>query len=301
MPDAISARRVIRPLQALAMGLSLLAMVSASLRVSAQGTASSDGTHAVFPDVKLWYTDTGGSGVPIILLHAGTGSSRVWEFQIPTLTAAGFRVIAFDRRGWGRTVSAVATTPAAADVIRLADYLTIDRFHLFGTAAGGFVAFDTALSYPNRIRSLTVANSIGGIEDEEAKAIGRRIRTPEFEALTEDVKELGPEYRAANPDGLRRWLELEKLSRPEGPRQAAQPFKSRISLAAIETLTMPVLVIAGGADLYAPPTLMRQFASHIKGVSFVVIPDAGHSAYWENPALFNQTLVEFLRRQKERR
>lgn len=285
---------------ALAIGLLLLATAGAS-RVSAQGAPASDGTYAVLPDVKLWYTDTGGSGAPIILLHAGTGSSRVWDYQTPALTAAGFRVIAFDRRGWGRTVTAPSTTPAADDLIRLADYLKIGRFHLFGTAAGGFVAFDFALSYPERLRSLTIANSIGGIEDEEARVIGRRIRTPEFEALTEDVKELGPEYRAANPDGLRRWLELEKLSRPERPLQPAQPFKSHITLAAIEKLTVPVLVIAGGADMYAPPTVMQQFAGRIKSALFVVIPDVGHSAYWENPSLFNKTLVEFLRRQEERR
>ncbi|MEO8678462.1 MAG: alpha/beta hydrolase [Vicinamibacterales bacterium] len=267
--------------------------------LGAQSGTPGDGAYAVFPDAKLWYTDTGGPGVPIILLHAGTGSSRVWEYQIPVLTKAGFRVIAFDRRGWGRTVSTVTTTPGADDLIRLADYLKIDRFHLLGTAAGGFVAFDAALSYPSRLRSLTIANSIGGIEDEEARAIGRRIRTPEFEALTEDVKELGPEYRAANPDGLRRWLELEKLSRPEGPLQPAQPFKGHITLAAIEKLTMPVLVIAGGADMYAPPTVMRQFATRIKGASFVVIPDVGHSAYWESPELFNKILVGFLVGHKE--
>jgi pimeloyl-ACP methyl ester carboxylesterase len=287
------------PIQLLA-GLLVLAIAVASLSASGQGSAASEGTYAVFPDVKLWYTDTGGPGVPIILLHARTGSSLAWEYQIPALTKAGFRVVAFDRRGSGRTVSTLSTTPAADDVIRLADYLKIDRFHLLGTAAGGFVAFDTALSYPNRVRSLTVANSNGSIEDEEAKAIGRRIRTPEFEALTDDVKELGPEYRAANPEGLRRWIELEKLSHAPGPAQPAQPFKSHVTLAALETLAMPVLIIAGGADLYAPPTLMRQFASRIKGASFVVIPDVGHSGYWESPTLFNKTLVDFLVRHKER-
>jgi len=88
IPEAI--RRLVYPL--------LLLVVAASSLVTAQGVA--DGTYAVFPDVKPWYTDTGGSGVPVILLHAGTGSSRVWEYQVPVLTKAGFRVIAFDRRGW---------------------------------------------------------------------------------------------------------------------------------------------------------------------------------------------------------
>ena len=47
------------------------------------------------------------------------------------------------------------------------DHLKIDRFHLVGTAAGGFVAWDYALSFPRRLRSLVVANSIGGVQDPE--------------------------------------------------------------------------------------------------------------------------------------
>ena len=56
--------------------------------------------YATVPGARIFYRDTGGSGVPAILLHAATGSSRVWEYQIAAFTAAGYRVIAFDRRGW---------------------------------------------------------------------------------------------------------------------------------------------------------------------------------------------------------
>src|ERR1700685_3939665 len=60
--------------------------------------------YAEVPGARIFYTDTGGSGVPVVFLHAATGSSRVWEYQLPPFTKAGYRVIAFDRRGWGRTV-----------------------------------------------------------------------------------------------------------------------------------------------------------------------------------------------------
>src|SRR5271165_2558898 len=60
--------------------------------------------YAELPGARIFYIDTGGSGVPVVFLHAATGSSRVWEYQIPAFTAAGYRVVAFDRRGWGRTV-----------------------------------------------------------------------------------------------------------------------------------------------------------------------------------------------------
>ena len=60
------------------------------------------------------------------------------------------------------------------------DYLKIDRFHLLGTAAGGFVAWDYALSFPKRLRSLVVANSIGGVQDPEYQEAMQRLRTPDF-------------------------------------------------------------------------------------------------------------------------
>ena len=59
------------------------------------------GAFATFPGRKIWYVDTGGSGTPVVLLHAASGSVLMWERQLPALRAAGFRVIAFDRVGWG--------------------------------------------------------------------------------------------------------------------------------------------------------------------------------------------------------
>src|SRR5947209_4271514 len=111
-------------------------------------------------------------------MHAATGSVRSWEHQTPALVKAGYRVIAFSRRGWGDTTvepnAPIGT--AADDLIALMDALHIDRFHLVGTAAGGSVTFDTALSYPQRLRSIVVANSIGGVQDPEFVALGNRLR-----------------------------------------------------------------------------------------------------------------------------
>jgi alpha-beta hydrolase superfamily lysophospholipase len=53
------------------------------------------------PGVRLFYRDSGGDGVPVVFLHAYTADSRGWEHQVPVFTAAGYRFIAFDRRGWG--------------------------------------------------------------------------------------------------------------------------------------------------------------------------------------------------------
>ena len=71
----------------------------------ATGASRSDPAHGAqidLPGVKLWYTDTGGKGAPIVLLHANTGTSAPGRQQNDVFSKAGYRVIAFDRRGWGK-------------------------------------------------------------------------------------------------------------------------------------------------------------------------------------------------------
>jgi pimeloyl-ACP methyl ester carboxylesterase len=242
-------------------------------------------------------------GVPLLLLHAGTGSTVVWEHQFAAFTAAGYRVIAYDRLGFGRSVLNPGADPATSvdDLQGLARDLDIDAFHLIGTAAGGGVAFDVALSLPQMVRSLVVANSLGAVQDPEYLAMGRRLRPPAFTALPPDLRELGPSYRAAQPAGTARWLELEHQSDPITPLPRAQPGRNRIDFALLETLRVPTLLITGDADLYTPPAVLRLFAERITGAESLVIPETGHSAYWEQPEIFNRAVLTFVARHGGRR
>jgi pimeloyl-ACP methyl ester carboxylesterase len=282
-----------------ALGTGLLASAGAAPTVQTVRPPSTREGLVDLPGVRAWCVDTGGSGVPVVFMHAGTGSSRVWEHQIPAFTAAGYRFIAYDRRGYGRSVidpSGPQPGTAADDLQALVQYLAIDRFHLVGTAAGGIASLDYALSFPNRLRSLVIANSIGGVQDADYLEMGRRLRpSPQFDALPPEVRELGPSYRAANPEGTRRWIELERMSRPEGPRAPAQPMKNRITFSAVETITVPTLLLTGDGDLYTPPSVLRLFSARMKTSQSVIVPETGHSAYWEQPELFNRTVLEFLR------
>jgi pimeloyl-ACP methyl ester carboxylesterase len=272
----------------------------ASLSSFAQAPAPARETYADLPGVRIWYRDTGGTGVPVVLLHATTGSSRVWEYQFPVFTENGFRVIAYDRRGFGRSVidpAGAQPGTGADDLQSLMNHLAIDRFHLVGTAGGGFVALDYALSFPERLRSLVVASSIGGVQDEEFLALSRRIRpSPQFEALPPEIREVGPSYRAANPEGTRRWVELEHVSRPPGPLAPAQTMRNRVTFSLLEGIRVPTLLLTGDADLFAPPFVLRLFAARIKNAESVIVPEAGHSAYWEQPEVFNRTVLGFIRK-----
>jgi len=256
--------------------------------------------YAQLSGVRIWYKDTGGSGIPVVFMHAATGSSRVWDYQIPAFTAAGYRLIAYDRRGWGRS-EILATGPqpgtGADDLQALMDYLKIDRFHIVATAAGSSVSLDYAVSFPQRVRSLVMANAaLGGFEDKDYQELGRRSRSPQIDALPPELRELGPSYRASNPEGTRRWVELERVSRPDGPTAPAQSARNRITTPVLENIKVPVLLITGDADLLAPPPFLRFVAARMKNSESLIIPEAGHSAYWEQPEMFNRAVLDFIRR-----
>jgi pimeloyl-ACP methyl ester carboxylesterase len=252
--------------------------------------------YADLPGVRIWYVDAGGSGIPVVFLHSNTGSSANWEHQIPVFTSAGYRFIAYDRRGWGKSVTQPGATigTGADDLHALMNYLKIDGFHLVATAGGGFVALDYALSFPEELRSLVIANSIGGVQDQEYLDLGRRLRPPQFDALPPELREVGPSYRAANPDGTRRWIELEHMSKQEGA--PSQGFRNRMTFSLLEKINLHTLFLTGDADMYAPPPLLKMFTARIKNSDLKIVPEAGHSTYWEQPEVFNDAVLSFIRK-----
>ena len=73
-------------------------------------------------------------------------------------------------------------------------------------------------------------------------------------------------------------------------------MRHRLTFALVETIKTPTLILTGGADLYAPPPVMKLFAERINGAEWVVVPEAGHSTYWEQPEVFNSAVLAFIRK-----
>jgi pimeloyl-ACP methyl ester carboxylesterase len=73
-------------------------------------------------------------------------------------------------------------------------------------------------------------------------------------------------------------------------------MKSHMTFSTLERIKLPTLLLTGDADLYAPPAVLRLFAARIAGSESVVVPEAGHSAYWEQPEIFNRTVLAFIRK-----
>jgi pimeloyl-ACP methyl ester carboxylesterase len=268
----------------------LIGALALSFAVASSSAAEENGMYANLPGVKLWYTDSGGAGTPVVLLHSNTGNSDIWEPQIAAFAKAGYRVIAFDRRGWGRSTSDPSGPQPgsiAGDLDGLVDHLKLGTFHLLG-----FAALDYAAWHPEHVKSLVIGGSTGDIKDKEIADFIARIEIPDIRKQPAAYLEVAPSYRGANPDGTARWNEINAHSRQGNA--PAQPTHTPNTYEKIATITAPTLIIAADADLLAPPAMMRLWAPHMKNYEWAVMQDAGHAMAWEQPDVFNKLVLDFL-------
>jgi len=248
---------------------------------------------------RLWYWDTGGTGAPVVFLHSGSQSGAGWGYQQPAFAAAGLRAIGYSRRGCFRSEGGSAQDPGVAceDLNLLLEHLRVGRpVHLVALALGAFYALDFVLAYPQKVRSLTIACSYLGIDNSEREyaEANDRLRPREFNALPVEVRELHPSYRAGNAAGTAAWVALSKQSRTGA--RIDQLRSAPLTWARVESIRHPVLLMTGDGDLYTPPALLRMQSAHIAQAETLIVAEAGHAPNWEQPEVFNQAVLGFIRR-----
>jgi pimeloyl-ACP methyl ester carboxylesterase len=248
------------------------------------------------PDVQLWYEDTGGDGAAVVFVHPAAGSSESWVNQLPAFVAAGYRCVTYDLRGWRNSrqpPEAAGKGHLSDDLEALVQHLGLEQFHLIAAAYGGFGGVDYALRFPQRLRSFVLATSQGGLTDPDYVALREWVANRDVRAMPVQFRELGPSYRTESPEGVERWLQIIEEAGGEPTRQ---PLSQEVTLGSLESLQVPTLLLAGDADLLAPPALMRLLAARIPDAELVTVPEAGHSAHWERPEEWNRLVLEFLGR-----
>jgi pimeloyl-ACP methyl ester carboxylesterase len=260
---------------------------------------------AQLPDTRLWYSDTEGNGPAVVFLHPTSGSALIWGYQQPVFAAAGYRVIAYSRRGYYNSDPVPKDKPGigSQDLRHLIESLGIEKFHVIASAGGVGIAIDYAVSHPERLLSMVLANGTGlsqgagGVRDAEYMQLLANVRTKGFDDMPVEFRELSPSYRAMNPEGVRLWLELHHKA-VTGNRVGQKP-KNEITWAALRGMKVPTLLITGDADLILPPPLLRLFSRNIPNSETAVVAEAGHSVYWEQPAIFNRIVLDFIGRHSQ--
>ena len=257
------------------------------LTVGATAELQTDTGFAVVGDEQIYYESTG-SGDAVVLSHGAGGSHAIWMHQVPVL-AERYRVITWDQRGWAKSTDAegLGGDPNAAveDLRLLLDHLGVDKAHMIGQSMGGWVVAGFTLRYPERTRSLTLANTYGGIATEAM----REFMTPE---LLLERQALGRTAHIADPVRAFQYAQLSRLAPPRAPIDL--DAKLRPDLEAARKTTIPILIVTGPHDWIFPPEMMRMLDAELPTSRLVEIPDAGHSPYFEFSEAWNRVVLEHL-------
>jgi pimeloyl-ACP methyl ester carboxylesterase len=254
------------------------------------GTVESDGE-------TIYYEVTGAADAPtVVLTHGAGGSHAVWYQQVPVLADAGYRVVAWDSRGFGLstfTTGRLGTEEAAADLACVLDAAGADRVDLVGQSMGGWWATAFALAQPGRLRSLALSNTVGGLWTE---ALTQHFATFVASASPDDAvlgahSALSPSFAIREPARAFLYQQLNTFHTPPLRAVGSALAGSQVAHADIDALDIPVLVITGSDDALFPAALVADSANRLANAEVVEIADAGHSPYFERPDEYNAALL----------
>jgi pimeloyl-ACP methyl ester carboxylesterase len=265
--------------------------------------------------VPVHHEDTGGEGRPVVLIHGWPLSGASWKETVPALTAAGLRVVTYDRRGFGRSAPApdgrYDYDALTADLAALLERLDLRDVSLVGfSMGGGEVARYVGTHGEDRVRSIAFAAAIppwllksddnpdGGLPREEAEKMQEGLRADREGFLDEFTKNF------FSSGGRLRVTEAERAEALEIASQAdldaavdciaswLEDFTDDLS-----RVTVPTMVIHGDSDAIVPIEVSGQ-RTHEKvvGSELVVVADGPHGINVSHREEFNQALVDFLTR-----
>jgi 3-oxoadipate enol-lactonase len=255
------------------------------------GTVESDGE-------TIYYEVVGPDDAPtVVLTHGAGGSHAVWYQQVPVLADAGYRVVSWDSRGFGRSTfvtGRLGTAEAAGDLARVLEAAGADRIHLVGQSMGGWWATAFALARPERLRSLTLSNTVGGLWTDaliQHFAYFVASTSPE-DAVLGVHSALSPSFASREPARAFLYQQLNTFHSPPLRAVGAALANAHVDHADIDALGIPVLVITGSDDALFPAALVADSARRLANAEVVEIVDAGHSPYFERPDEYNAALLQ---------
>lgn len=259
-------------------------------------TAQSNGCLSLGGD-EIYYETFGAPDAPVVVLgHGAGGNHGIWFQQVPLL-ASDYRVVTWDQRGFGASTNSNGNAnprTAANDLLAILDHLGIERAHIVGQSMGGWAALGLALAHGDRVQTLVLADTLGGIPvDGWWKPRPTAARDGPF-----NHPALSNEFCIGNPERAHLYLQIGGLRRD--PLADTTPLLMTLGDvtfddAELAALRIPTLFIVGSHDEIFPPAWIADAASRIPGARVEVIDGAGHSPYFEQPDAWNALVLGFWR------
>ncbi|MDY0067713.1 MAG: alpha/beta hydrolase [Steroidobacteraceae bacterium] len=239
-----------------------------------------------------------GCGPALVLVHGWALDLDMWTPQFAELSSA-HRVIAFDRRGFGRSIGAPSIGLDAEDLLFLLDVLCVERAAILGMSQGARAALQAALRSPERIACLILDGPPNLAADESAElpmdCYRELVRTAGVEAFRREWLR-HPFTRLCTQDSTRRELLKSIVARYPAADLliAAEGDDAALAQSDLARIAAPVLVVNGADDLPTRRAAGLQLTHMLDTAVHTLIPDAAHLPNLDNPAAYNRVLGDFL-------
>lgn len=241
------------------------------------------------------YYEVHGEGFPLVCAHGIGGNHASWYNQIPAF-APQYRLVLFDHRGFGNSRDA-ANGPGrsrfVADLAALLDHLEIRKAALIAQSMGGGTCSGFTVKYPERVSALIMADTIIGLKLPPALQQLAAAVNKATENLTQKERVLGPSFIRREPALSELYVQLASFNMVNR-KTLPGSFGEGCTPEQLAATGVPTLFLVGKEDVLFPPDLVAGVHELVEGSRYVEIPDAGHSAYFEAPAAFNEAVRSFL-------
>nr|VFK66072.1 MAG: Pimeloyl-ACP methyl ester carboxylesterase [Candidatus Kentron sp. UNK]VFK69379.1 MAG: Pimeloyl-ACP methyl ester carboxylesterase [Candidatus Kentron sp. UNK] len=248
--------------------------------------------YAINGDIRIYYQLHGTDGPALVFAHGGGGNAASWWQQVPAFLS-DHKVVIFDHRGFGRSICPVeAQNPSLfeGDLMAVMDAAEIQRATLVCQSMGGWTGARAAVHHPDRVCAVFLANTPGA------------ARTPatwdNMQTLQVRLRESGlvnvaisQAFVDRDPAGAFLYNQISACNTNARPNMLEEA--SYVTPDDIKACGIPFQVLASEWDPIFPAALLEDVARDI-GASYVCIPGAGHSTYFEQPEVFNAALRAFL-------
>jgi pimeloyl-ACP methyl ester carboxylesterase len=237
------------------------------------------------------YAEATGQGRPLVLCHGLGGNHAIWWRQVHTL-AAGHRIITWDQRGFGNSTALtgdVSIDAAAADLLAILTELELQDAVVIGQSMGAFTALRAALIDPSRISAFIISTSLVATPREHTEALNAAVGT---RSGRDQHPVVSDQFSAAEPDLVVLYNLISSFGqKPTSMAMLAHMAQAEFGDEELQALRVPVSFIAAEHDAFCPPDVMQYAQKRFTDATMHVISGASHSAYYENPAAWNELVA----------
>ena len=247
-----------------------------------------------------------GTGPTVVFLHGLGASIYTWRDVVGPVATAGFHVVAFDNRGFGRSGrpgSGYSADEYASLTVAFLDSLHLSDVVLVGHSMGGEIAALATLKAPAKVRGLVLIDAAG--LGTHVPLLARLARAPMIGRILAGLRGRGGVEKALRSTfGVPSRMTQAEVDQYYAPVAAADFGRALAGVARefdfsalkgrLDSISAPTLVMWGSRDIWIPPGVGEQMVAGLPRAAFVLVPGAGHDLPDEDPTALLRALVAFL-------